>query len=273
MDPFRELFDLTGRAYVVAGAGMGMGEATARAIHAFGGRLVCVDREPERAAQVAAAVGGVPAVGDVTDEAFVLELLDLAERELGPLDGIVDIVGGARFVSIRDLETADWESEFTTNLRHAYLLGRHGGVRLADGGRGGSMVFIASNAAWFGSRAFPAYSTAKLALTGWVRSLAEEFGPSGVRANAVAPGATLTDRMAAAWDDEAIAAMARPTVRGRLGSTAEIAGTIVYLLSDAAGNTTGQTITVDGGTSIRDPVYGGGDNPAEAAQRRVQRPR
>lgn len=266
---YRALFDLQGRGFMVAGAGQGIGEAAARALHAFGARVLCIDRDAERAEEIARAIGGVPAQADITDEGEVLRLIDLAEHELGRLDGLVDVVGGARFVTIRELEVADWDQQFTGNLRHAYLLGRHVGIRLAGSG-GGSMVFISSIAAEFGSRAHPAYSAAKLALNSWVKSLSEEFGPNGVRANAVAPGPTLTARMRSAWDDDSIQEMAKPTVRGALGKPEEIACTVVFLASDAAGNITGQTILADGGVSVRDPIYGGGENPAEAKLRQAQ---
>lgn len=266
------LYRLDGQAFLVVGAGQGIGEASARMLHAMGARVLCVDRELERARRVAGSIGGPAAGGDITREEVVVELLDACERDLGGLDGIVDVVGGARFVPIPEMDADEWDLQFTGNLRHAYLLGRHGGMRMAARGAG-VMVFVSSIAALTGSRAHPAYSATKAALVNWVMSLAEEFGPSGVRVNSVAPGATLTARMAQAWREEAIAGMARPTSRGRLGKPEEIAATIAFLASPAAGNITGQTIVADGGAVTRDPVYGGGDNPGAADIRRLQQER
>jgi NAD(P)-dependent dehydrogenase (short-subunit alcohol dehydrogenase family) len=266
------LFRLDGQAFLVAGAGQGMGEAAAKMLHALGARVVCADRDLDKAERVARQVDGVPAHGDITVEEAVVDLLDLTVRELGSLDGIVDVVGGARFIRIPELQLDEFELQFTGNLRHAYLLGRHGGMRMADRG-GGSLVFVSSIAAMFGSRAHPAYCAAKVALVSWVRSLAEEFGPSGVRANSVAPGATLTTRMREAWTDDALEEMARPTMLGRLGKVEELAATIAFLASPAAGNITGQTIVADGGAIVRDPIYGGGKNRGEADIRRMQQER
>jgi len=99
-----------------------------------------------------------------------------------------------------------------------------------------------------------------MGLASWVRSLAEEFGPSGVRVNPVAPGATLTGRMRQSWTPKACEDMAKPTVLGRLGRVEEIGATIAFLASPESGNITGQSIRGDGGAAIRDPAYGGERN-------------
>jgi NAD(P)-dependent dehydrogenase (short-subunit alcohol dehydrogenase family) len=266
---YQRMFDLSGKVFVVAGAGRGIGEAAAHALNAFGARLVCVDREAELAAAIALDVEGVPVAADVTSEDEVIRVLDVAVAELGRLDGVIDVVGGARFTQIPDLGADEWDLQMRVNLRHAYLLGRHAAMRLAAN-HGGSLVFVSSIAAKTGSRAHPAYSVAKIGLETWVKCLAEEFGTKQVRANAVAPGPTLTARMREAWTDEVLEDMAAPTMLGRLGTPAEIASTILFLASAASGNITGQTIVVDGGVTTRDPVYGGGHNRAEAQLKRAQ---
>lgn len=274
-EPFTDyssLFRLDGKVFLIAGASGGIGAASARALSHLGARVLCVGRDHDRAAAIAKAVGGIPATGDVTEEADVVRLLDLAESEFGRLDGIVDVVGGARFLSIRELDVETWDRQFSLNLRQTFFLGRHAGMRLADGG-GGSLIFVSSIAAAFGSRAYPAYAAAKLGLVSWVRSLAEEFGSAGVRANAVAPAAVVTERLRRAWTEEALADMAAPTVLERLGRVQEIGATVAFLASDASGFITGQTIFADGGASVRDPFYGGGRNRGEADIRRDQKER
>lgn len=275
--PFRDyasLFRLDDQVHVVFGAGQGIGQATALALRALGGQIVCVDRATDRAQATAALVSGLATTADITSEEEVIRTLELARAEYGRMDGVVDVVGGGRFVSVRELDAATWDAQFDANLRHAYFIGRHAGIKLAETG-GGAIVFITSIAALFGSATHPAYSAAKLGLVSWVRSLAEEFGPDAVRVNSVAPGATLTDRMSQAWKDnqEVLDDMAAPTVLGRLGRVQEIAGTIAFLLTAASGNVTGQTIAADGGACIRDPVYGGGHNRGADAIRETQKAR
>lgn len=265
------IFRLDDHVYVLAGAGGGgIGEATAHTLHALGAKILCVDRDGAQAEKVARMVDGIPLAVDVTQEDEVIQAIETAIDGFGRLDGVVDIVGGGRFTRVPELGLDEWDAQFTYNLRHAYLIGRHAGMRLAESGSG-SIVFVTSVAAFFGSGAMPAYSAAKLALVSWVRSLAEEFGPSGVRVNSVAPGATLTSRMNSMWSEQARESMAEPTMLGRLGRPEEIAGPIAFLLSPAAGNITGQTILADGGASTRDPVYGNGRNQGEADIRSSQR--
>ena len=261
-----------GRTYLVAGAGGdGIGTATAELLSALGSHVVCVDRDGDAARGAAEATGGDWLAGDITDEQAVVSMVATAVERHGRLDGMVDVVGGSTFTSIPELTLEEWNGQFTSNLQHAFLLGRHVGNHLAANG-GGGMVFVGSNAALNGSRTFPAYSTAKLALIGWVRSLAEEFGPSGVRANVVAPGATLTQRMADIWSPGGKADMAKPTMLGRLGTSQEIAGPVAFLLSHAAGNITAQTLVVDGGATLKDPVYGSGTNRGGAEIRARHHP-
>ncbi|QIZ38013.1 SDR family NAD(P)-dependent oxidoreductase [Saccharopolyspora sp. ASAGF58] len=262
------IFRLDGRAYVIAGAGGGgIGTATTELVASLGGRVLCADRDEQAAAEVAKDVGGVPFAGDITDERDVEAMFDRAVSEFGRLDGVIDVVGGSRFTSIPELSLEEWHQQFASNLQHAFLIGKAAGLRLAERG-GGSIVFVSSIAAFFGSRTHPAYSAAKLALVSWVRSLAEEFGPQAVRVNSVAPGATMTARLGSIWSAEGQAGMARPAVLGRIGSALEIAGPIAFLLSDAAGNVTGQTLLADGGASVKDPVYGSGTNPGGLEIRR-----
>ncbi len=270
---YESLFRLDGQVHVVLGAGQGIGRAAATALHQLGAKVLCVDRSADRARATAEAFGSAFDAGDITVEDEVIRILDRAQTEFGQLDGVVDVVGGARFVPIRELDPQTWDLQFDANLRHAYFVGRHAAMRMADAG-GGNIVFVTSIAALFGSAAHPVYSAAKLALVSWVRSLAEEFGPQNVRANSVAPGATLTDRMRQAWTDDAVLEdMAAPTMLQRLGRVEEIAGTIAFLLSAASGNITGQTIVADGGASVRDPVYGGGRNRAVGALQQAQNER
>lgn len=253
---------LDGRSYVVAGAGQGMGRHTAHALAQAGaGTVVCVDVETERAADIAAelddASGRHVALawsGDVTRRDEVTRLAADAMAAAGRIDGLVDIIGMARWQSILDMEdtTFDWEIDIC--LRHAFLLSQVLGREMVATG-GGSMVFIASVSGLTAAPMHAAYGAAKAALMAWVQSLAVELGGHGVRANAVAPGTILSPRMDAAFSDAQRAANAANAPLGRMGATSDIAGAALFLISDLAAYISGRTLVVDGGVDAKFP-YG-----------------
>ena len=244
-----------GRTFVVAGAGVGMGRMTSHALAQAGARtVVCVDVDADRAAEIAAEIGpcGVPWVGDVTTRDGAARLAADAEAIDGRIDGLVDIVGMAKWESILDMtdETFDWEIDI--NLRHAFLLSQEIGRRMAAKG-GGTMVFIASVSGLTAAPMHAAYGAAKAGLMAWVQTLAIELGPHGVRANAVAPGTILSPRMDAVFTDEQRAANAGNAPLGKMGSTADIASAALFLSSDLSSYITGRTIVVDGGVDSKFP--------------------
>lgn len=249
-------FRLDGLGFLILGAGQGIGAACARALSSLGAQVLCVDRDPELARSIAEDVGGGWHSVDVTDEESVIDLMSVAASRLDRLYGAVDIVGAALRRPIPELDSVSWDQEFNINLRHAYLLGRHLGPRLADQG-GGSLVFIASTVSTYGCHLTPAYHASKAALVSWVKSLAVTFGPSGVRVNAVSPGAVVTPRMSSHWEAPGMleAVQARTALK-RLADPSDIACAVAFLSSPAASLITGHELVVDGGTRVRDPYYG-----------------
>ena len=244
-----------GRTFVVAGAGVGMGRMTSHALAQAGARtVVCVDVDADRAAEIAAEIGacGVPWVGDVTTRDGAARLAADAEAIDGRIDGLVDIVGMAKWESILDMtdETFDWEID--VNLRHAFLLSQEIGRRMAAKGSG-TMVFIASVSGLTAAPMHAAYGAAKAGLMAWVQTLAIELGPYGIRANAVAPGTILSPRMDAVFTDEQRAANAGNAPLGKMGSTADIAAAALFLSSDLSSYVTGRTLVVDGGVDSKFP--------------------
>jgi NAD(P)-dependent dehydrogenase (short-subunit alcohol dehydrogenase family) len=258
-DP-RRLFDLTGSGVLVIGAGQGLGAATSRVLSAYGARVLCVDLDKGLAEAIAAEVGGVPWSGDVTDEAQALELVETATNELGGIDGMVDVVGGALFKPLAELTLEDWDGQFQRNLRHAFVLGREVGARQAASG-GGSIVFISSIAAFYGGRLHAAYGASKAALLAWTKALAQEYGPAGVRVNAIAPGATSTPRNRRRWSEDPSVERetADATLLKRVGQDWHIGAAALYLTAPAGGNVTGQCLTVDGGTLALEPFLARGE--------------
>ena len=245
-----------GRSYVVVGAGQGMGRQTCHALAQVGARkIVCVDIDEERAKDIAEEIGiGVPWSGDVTTRAEAARPADFADQELGNIDGIVDIVGMARWASLLDMDDENWDWSFDMNLRHAFLLSQEFGRRMVKTG-GGTMVFIASASGFSGAPMHAAYGAAKAALMAWIQSIAVELGPLGVRANAVAPGVILTPRMEAAFTEDQRERNIAVVPLGRMGRPDDIAGAVLYLTSDLSSFVSGRTILVDGAVDAKFP-YG-----------------
>ena len=201
---YLSMLRLDGRNYVVAGAGVGMGRHTTHALAQAGAaKIICVDIDAARADEIADEVGrdvAVPWAGDVTTREGAAALGTFAEQELGKIDGLVDIIGMAKWESILDMtdETFDWEIDM--NLRHAFLLSQELGRRMVTTG-GGTMTFIASVSGLTSGPMHAAYGAAKAGLMAWIQTLAEELGPQGIRANAVAPGTILSPRMDAVFNE------------------------------------------------------------------------
>lgn len=238
------LFRLDGRSFVVLGAGAGIGEQVSQAIVALGGRVLCVDIASDLVEAVADSLQMPWRVADASTVEGTETVIAAARENLGSIDGFVDVIGRMHQspVSGYDLET--WEADFAVNLRHALLAGSH----MAPLVENGSIVFISSVSGNRGSRFAPGYGPAKAALESWVKVLAAEHGPRGVRVNAVAPGLFMSPRMSASKRPEAENRVLREqSMLGRLGNPHEVASAIAFLLTPAAGNITANILPVDGG--------------------------
>ena len=249
--------DLSGRAALVAGGGQGMGRATALLLAKLGAKVAVLDEVGERAEAVAAEVralgaAGAALVADVTDAAQCERAAGEAERALGGLELLVNIVGGASWAPLLELDDATWERDQRVNLKHHWLLGRAAARRFVAGGRGGSIVAVASVSGMFSAAGHGAYGAAKAGLIGLVKTMADEWWRHGIRVNAVVPGAVRTPRIEAAWESGAIRRPAADVVE-RMALPEDIAGAIAFLSSDLARRITGQTLIVDGGVTTRFP--------------------
>lgn len=246
------LLRLDGRRLVIIGAGLGIGRQSAHALAAAGARVCCADVDGDRAADVAQEIDGVAATGDATQRADTERVLAEANAALGGLDGIVDIVGMARYAQVVDVTDEDWAWQFDIVLRHAYLALQLGGRALAASG-GGAMVFVASVSGITSAPRHAAYGAAKAALMSLVRTAAVELGPDGVRVNAVAPGVVWTPRIAEFLGDDGRRRNEDNTPLGRVAQTSDIAAAILFLMSDLAAYVTGHTLVVDGGVGAKFP--------------------
>ena len=243
------LFRLDGSSHVVLGAGGGIGEHVSRTIAGMGGRVLCVDINAEGARAVADSLHMPFLVADATTEDGMARIAAGSVAELGSLNGYVDVIGRMHRKDISDYGLADWDLDFRVNLGHALLAARALAPLVSDG----SIVHVSSVVGTHGGLMAPGYGPSKAALQVWVKQLAAQHGSRGVRVNAVAPGMFLSPRVAARErsSGEAVLLAGRPLL-GRLGQPFEIAATVAFLLSPAAGYITGTTIPVEGGSLSRD---------------------
>ncbi|MGH3437345.1 MAG: SDR family NAD(P)-dependent oxidoreductase [Sciscionella sp.] len=242
-----QLFRLDGRTYLIAGAGAGIGEHVSRTIAALGARLVCVDVDAARVGAVADSLDARHIVADVTTEEGVASVRESVEDRGEPLDGYVDVVGQMQRKPLPEFTLAEWEQDFRVNLRHAFLLSQSLAPLIARSDAG-SIVHVSSVMGAHAGRKSPGYGPAKAALETWVKQLAAEYGPAGVRVNAVAPGLFLSPRFLAKQNGTRVVdALAAKSMLGRLGQPFEIAATVAFLLTPAAGYITASTLSAEGG--------------------------
>jgi NAD(P)-dependent dehydrogenase (short-subunit alcohol dehydrogenase family) len=252
---FKDLWDLAGNTFIVFGAGNGIGVETSRALQELGANVVCVDRDADLAEKISGEVGGHAVTADAATEEGVNSAIEAAIETYGQVDGAVDIIGQGLRTLIDDLTPDRWDAEWNRNMRHAYLIGHLLGPRLARNG-GGSLTFVASVSAGFGSHVQPAYVAAKAAMLSWVKSLAITYGPYGVRVNSVSPGTTTTPRMTGLMDADGLKAWTACTALKELNTPADIAAAAAFLMSPLARTVSGHDLVVDGAMSARDPYYG-----------------
>jgi NAD(P)-dependent dehydrogenase (short-subunit alcohol dehydrogenase family) len=236
----------TGKTAFVTGAGSGIGEATARALVAEGGRVVLADVDAAAVEALAAELGEqvTAAALDVRDEAAVAATLAAAGR----LDVLVNVAGIGSTTNAPDTSLATWERVFAVNVTGTFLCCKYAIPAMASNG-GGTIVNVASVAGLVGLRNRAAYSASKGAVIAFTRALAIDHVADRIRVNAVCPGTIETPWVRRLVDDagESLDALRARQPLGRLGTPQEVAEAILYLASDAAGFVTGALLTVDGG--------------------------
>jgi NAD(P)-dependent dehydrogenase (short-subunit alcohol dehydrogenase family) len=248
---------LDGRTALVTGAAQGIGLATARRLAAEGMRLALVDVRADALDEVAAELDATAFAADLRDVSAIPGLVEAVTAELGALDGLAHAAGVSRSGSLTDVDEAEWDRVHDLNLKATFFLCREAAQAMAANG-GGAIVSVASIT---GKRAAPHlahYSASKAGVISVTQSLAQHFGPAGVRVNAVCPGIVWTPMLQASLERRAretgstarevhAELVAEETILGRPTDAEDVAGLIAYLLSADAGAITGQSINVDSG--------------------------
>ena len=245
------LLRLDGRGFVVLGAGQGIGRQASHALASVGARVACVDVDPDLASDIASEVDGVAISGNAVERTDVERMFESAAGQLGGIDGVVDIIGMARYADITEMSDEDWDWHFDIVLRHAFLAMQYGGRAMKA--NGGTMVFVASVSGITSAPRHSAYGAAKAGLMSLVRTGAVELGPHGIRVNAVAPGVVWTPRVSAFLGDDGLERNIANTPLRRVAQPADIAAALLFLASDLAAYVTGQTLAVDGGVGAKFP--------------------
>jgi NAD(P)-dependent dehydrogenase (short-subunit alcohol dehydrogenase family) len=239
---------LAGRGCVVTGASRGIGLQVAKRLCAEGASVVLVARgadELERAAGECESRGGraMPLPLDVTEPDAAERILKAA-AELGDLDVLVNNAGIYPFALTHETSTDDFDSTFAINVRAPFFLTAAIAPRMAARGSG-SIVNVATMAAHFGLPGASAYGASKAAVVSLTKTWAAEYGPHGVRVNAVSAGTTRTEGTAGMGDD--LDQLAQTSPLGRPASPEEIAEAIVFLASPRSSYVNGAILPADGG--------------------------
>jgi meso-butanediol dehydrogenase / (S,S)-butanediol dehydrogenase / diacetyl reductase len=252
---------LEGKVALITGGGTGIGAATARRFAEAGAGVVVTGRRAEPIEAVAREVGGIAVTGDAADEKCCGEAVQAALEGYGALDILVANAGVECFGSATDLDVQQWRDTMRINLDSVLLSARAAIPAMRERG-GGSIVVLGSVASLFAGPRFASYVTSKTALIGMTRSLAIDYGPEGIRVNAVCPSFTrneMGDRAPQVLADtkeisldEAVAHATRFYPLRRAAAPAEIASCIEFLASEDASFVTGAVLTADGGASAVD---------------------
>ncbi len=243
---------LADRVVLVTGSSRGIGAEVAVKAAAAGARVAIHSRTGGSAA--AATLARIRNLGGMAD-AFAADVAVGAEAEalvgrvierFGQLDALVNNAGLTQVGPFLELEVAEWDAVIATDLSAAFHTCRATLPSMVERGSG-AIVNVASRLGQMGIGETAAYSAAKAGLIGLTRSLAREFGPRGIRVNAVAPGVTITAMTTDLVDSDEGRRRLRDMALGRFGRADEVADAVIFLLSDAASLFTGQTLNPNGG--------------------------
>lgn len=252
------LFDLTGKVVVITGSSRGIGKASAIACAAQGAKVVISSRKQDAcdatAAEINARFGAGTAIAvaaNISDKSALQHLVDESRRAFGRIDCLVcNAASNPYYGPMEGIADEQFRKILDNNIVSNHWLIGMVVPEMKERGEG-SVVIISSIGGLRGSPVIGAYCISKAADMQLARNLAHEYGRHGIRVNCVAPGLIRTDFARALWENEsAVAENNRATPLRRIGEPEEIAGAVVYLAAPASAFMTGQTLVIDGGTTI-----------------------
>jgi NAD(P)-dependent dehydrogenase (short-subunit alcohol dehydrogenase family) len=251
---------LKGKVALITGGGTGIGAATARRFVNEGAKVVVMGRRQAPLEEVAAATGAAVCVGDASRGEDAARAVAAAVERFGGLDVVVANAGGHGIGAAHETDDAGWAQALESNLTSCFVLAREALPSLIE--RRGAIVVVSSLAGLFAGPAVAGYVTTKHALIGLTRSLARDYGPRGVRVNAVCPGWVRTPMADEQMDDlarrngiereQAYALVTSEVPLRRPGEPEDVASICLFLASDEAAIVTGTLLVADGGASCVD---------------------
>lgn len=253
---------VAGKVVVITGGGTGIGAAIAERFSAEGANVVIVGRRLAPLEEVAAATGAVPLVADAADSEAASGVVRDVLARFGRLDVLVANAGGHGFAPVGQTDDSSWEQALRANLTTAFTMARECLPALVEAK--GQIVVVSSLAGLFAGPSVAGYTVGKHALIGLTRTLARDYGRSGVRVNAVCPGWVQTPMADAEMDEfaehapdltsreDGYAAVTADVPLGRPAQPAEIAAIVRFLGSAESSYMTGAVLVADGGAHIVD---------------------
>ncbi len=262
---YPDLFSLSDKVAVITGSSKGIGKAIAEAMAAAGAKVVISSRKAGPCEALAEAIneGGGEAMAlacNISEKADLQALVDGTLNRWGRIDALVcNAAVNPYFGPLAEIPDEAYDKTMNANVRSNLWLCNMVIPRMAErggGAPGGAVIIVSSIAAFKGHRNLGIYALSKAADNQLARSLAVEWGRANVRVNCIAPGLVRTDMARALWEDpDKLAQALESYPLGRIGEPEDIAGAAVFLASRAGDFVTGQTLVIDGGTTISSGRY------------------
>jgi acetoacetyl-CoA reductase len=236
------------RVALVTGGTRGIGRAIVERLKADGMQVAAgYSGNDEAAAECAKTLDIMVVKGNVGNFADCKHAVEQIEKQLGPIDVLVNNAGIFPRTPFLELTEETWDAVLDTNLKSTFVCSQEAARRMVAADRPGAIINLSSGAPYRGGTRATAYMASKLGIVGLTRGMARELAPHGIRVNVVAPGVTNTAMPRLGNTEEALAALGRNNPTGRLAEPVDIADVIVFLATDAARYIVGQLIHVNGG--------------------------
>ena len=245
-------FSLAGKTAIITGGAAGIGWATAEFFHNKGVNLVLADLNPE-VDKLAKSLGdnaiGVP--GNVCDLDYPGKVIEAGVKAFGQIDILVNCAGIVALEDAELISADDWNRTISINLSASFFMAQAVGKYMIDNKISGSIVNMASQAGVIALDKHVAYCASKGGIIAMTKVMAKEWGPKGIRVNAVSPTVVLTALGHKAWDGPVGDAFKKEMPSERFAEPEEIAAAIAFLCSKGAGMITGHNLLIDGGFTIK----------------------